>query len=219
MDNKKRFGTREIAGAAMFASLAFAVAYLCQFIPRVQGFLTPDVKDAVIAIASFIFGPAVAPAISLVVAFLEFITFSTTGPWGFLMNFVSSSVFSLTASLIYRYKRSFGSAVLGLAVSVGLTTAVMLLLNPIIVPLYSGVSREIVIKMLPGILLPFNFAKTLLNSALTMLLYKPLISALRLAKLVPAGKFKTEFNKSTLLSVIIGAATLVGAFLILIKIW
>ena len=219
MEKNKSLGTRQIAGAAMFSALAFAVAYMCQFIPKVQNFLTPDVKDAVIAIASFIYGPVVAPAISLVVAFLEFITFSTTGPYGLLMNFISSSVFSLTASIIYRYKKSFNSAIIGLSISACLTTAVMLILNPIIVPLYSGASREVVIRMIPGVLLPFNFAKTLLNSALTLLLYKPVISALRVAKLVPGGKFKTEFNKKTVLSLVIGALALLGAFLILLKIY
>lgn len=215
----RKINTKKIVGTAMFAALAFVVAYLCQFIPKVQNFLTPDAKDAVIVIASFIYGPIVAPIISFIVAFLEFITFSTTGPFGLLMNFASSTVFSLTASLIYRYKKSFNSAILGLILSVVATTAVMLILNPFIVPLYSGASREIVVAMIPTVLLPFNFAKTLLNAALALMLYKPLISALRSARLVEVAKYKTEFNRTTLLSLILGGVALVLSFIVLLIIW
>ena len=203
----------------MFSALAFVVAYACQLIPKVADFLTPDVKDAIIAIAAFIYGPVVAPVISLTVAFLEFVTFSTTGPWGLLMNFTSSAVFSTVASLIYIRKKSFNSAIAGFSLAVVLTTAVMLALNPFIVPMYSGVPREAVISILPTVLLPFNFAKTLLNAAVSLLLYKPIISAMRSAGLVKKGKYKTEFNKSTVLSLVIGGAGLIISFVILIIIW
>ena len=216
---ERKINTKKIVGTAMFAALAFVVAYVCQFIPKVQNFLTPDVKDAVIVIASFIYGPIVAPIISFIVAFLEFITFSTTGPFGLLMNFISSTVFSLSASLVYKYKKSFNSAILGLVISVAATTAVMLILNPIIVPLYSGATREIVIKMIPTVLLPFNFAKTLLNAALALMLYKPLIGALRSAHLVEVAKYKTEFNRTTILSLILGGVALVLSFIVLLIIW
>ena len=63
--------TKKIVGTAMFAALAFVVAYACQFIPKVQNFLTPDVKDEVIVIASFIYGPIVAPIISAAPTFAQ----------------------------------------------------------------------------------------------------------------------------------------------------
>ena len=95
----------------------------------------------------------------------------------------------------------------------------MLLLNPIIVPLYSGAPREVVIDMLPTVLLPFNFAKTLMNSAIAMLLYKPIINAMRASRLIPHSEFKTEFNKTSVLTLIIGGVSLLCAVIILIIIW
>ena len=50
-----------------------------------------------------LFGPVSGVVISFLVAFIEMISISGTGPWGFLMNFVSSAVFAGGASLIYRY--------------------------------------------------------------------------------------------------------------------
>ena len=217
--NTSKVNTKKIAGVAMFSALAFVVVAVCQFIPKVV-FLTPDVKDAVIVIASFIYGPLVAPVISLIVAFLEFITFSGTGFWGMLMNFVSSSVFSLSASLLYKYRKSLNFAIIGLAASVALTTAVMIPLDILIVPLFAPkVNVEDVIAWIPTLLLPFNFAKTLLNSAVALLLYKPTINAMRSAKLIPGAKFKTEFNKSTVISLAVGALGLVASFVILLILW
>ena len=82
----------------MFASLAFVVSLVFRF-PVL--FLTFDAKDAIITIASFIYGPVVAPVMSLVVALVEMVTYSETGMYGFIMNFASSTAFSLTADMIF----------------------------------------------------------------------------------------------------------------------
>ena len=213
--------TKKIVGIALFSALAYVVAFTCKLIPPVAGFLSLDAKDAVIAIASFILGPICAPVIALIVATLELLTFSTTGLYGFVMNFASSAVFSLTVSLIYKYRKSFTAALLGFLSSVVATTGVMLLLNIFVTPIYLrsiGVPNPDVISMLPGILLPFNFAKALLNSAIALLLYKPLITAMRRAHLIEGGVHKTEFNKTTLLTVCIGVAALTVGVVIVVLI-
>ena len=208
-----------MCGVGIFAALAFITTFVCKLIPNVAGFLSIDAKDAVIAIASFVYGPVVAPIISIIVAFIEFITISETGIWGLIMNFASSATFSLVASLIYKYRKSFNGAIIGFAVATVATTGIMLLLNPIIVPLYTGAPRQAVIDMLPTILLPFNFAKTLMNSSVAILLYKPVISAMRSARLVPKSEHKVEFNKTLLFTLIIGGVSLFAALAILIVIW
>ncbi len=217
--NKRTEIIKKICGIGVFAALAYITTFICKLIPNVAGFLSIDAKDAVIAIASFVYGPIAAPVIALIVAFIEFITISTTGVWGLIMNFVSSATFSLTVSLIYKYRKTFNGAIIGFAVTTVATTAVMVALNPLIVPLYSGAPREVVIDMIPTVLLPFNFAKTLMNSALAMLLYKPIISAMRSARLVKRAEHKTEFNRSSVLTLIVGGVSLLLALVILIIIW
>ena len=224
MKKTKNSMIRTVTGVGIFSALAFITTLVCKLIPSVGGFLSLDAKDSVIAIASFIYGPIVAPIISLVSAFIEFVTISDTGWYGFVMNFASSATFSLVASLTYKYKKSFNGAIIGFASAVVVTTGVMLLLNIFVTPVYFvsiGVpmTRDTVIEMLPRLLLPFNFAKSLINSALALLLYKPIINAMRSAHLVPKSEHKTEFNRSSILTLIIGGVSLFSALLVLLIIW
>ena len=85
--NSKRIKTLVVL--AMFAALAFVVEIV--FHIKVAGFLTFDAKDAVITIGSLFYGPISGIIVSLVIAFIEMITISTTGFWGFIMNFVSTA--------------------------------------------------------------------------------------------------------------------------------
>jgi len=221
MDNSNKKNSlliKKISGIGVFAALAYITTLVCQIIPKVD-FLSLELKDAVISIASFVYGPLVAPLISLVVSFVEFFTISTTGFWGFIMNFVSSTVFSLTASLIYKFMKSYTGAIIGLGTSVIITTTVMLGLNPLIVPLYSGAPTEVVVAMIPTLLLPFNFAKALMNGAVSLLLYKPIITAMRTARLVLPSEYKTTFNKSSIITIIVGGVALLCAFGVLLWLW
>ena len=214
--NKK---LRVATGIGVFSALAFITTLICKLIPSVGGFLSLDAKDAVIAIASFIYGPIAAPIISVIVAFVEFITISETGWYGLVMNIASSATFSLVASLIYKHMRSFNGAIIGFAAAIASTTSVMLLLNIFITPLYFGFPRTVIYDMLPSLILPFNFAKTLLNSAIALLLYKPVINALRAAGLVAKSNYKTAFNRSSILTLIIGGVSLLAALILLLVIW
>lgn len=223
MENKntRKFNTEKMAGIAIFSALAFVVSLVVRF--PVQ-FLTFDAKDAVITIAAFVYGPLSAVIISFLAALIEMVTISTTGWYGFLMNFASSAVFSLTASLIYTKKRNLNGALISLYSAIGTTVGVMILLNIFITPLYFGmpVASPMVMEMLPTLLLPFNFSKALMNSAFVMLLYKPLVTALKRLNIVKSQGEKAPsmtFNKTTKTILILGALGLIVSiviFLILI---
>ena len=207
---QKALDIKRLVGMAMFAALAYGVTFVFR-IP-VQ-FLTFDAKDAVLTIAAFIYGPIAALVMAIIPALIEFITISGTGFWGFLMNFASSACFSFTASVIYKYKRSFNGAIVGLYTSVLATTAVMMVLNILVTPIYMGVPRAVVIELLPTLLLPFNFAKALMNAAITMLIYKPVSVAMKRAKLIQ-GKMDAKFNKQSVVMLIIGGVTLAASITI-----
>ena len=217
--NQNNTAIKKICGIGVFSALAYITTFICQLIPNVAGFLSLDAKDAVIAIASFVYGPIAAPVIALIVSFIEFITISSTGIWGFVMNFAASTAFSLTASLIYKFSKTFNGALCGFATAIVFTTAVMLALDLLIVPLYSGAPRDAIVSMMPTVLLPFNFAKTLMNASIALLLYKPSINALRKSRLIPPSEHKTTFNRTTVLTLVIGGIALVTAFVILLFIW
>lgn len=216
---KKRntyFNTKRITGAAIFAALAFVVTMLTRWI-KIAGFLSLDFKDAIITIASFVYGPLTSVAITVVVAGIEFF-FSETGWYGLLMNIASSTTFALVASFIYSRKRNINSALIGLFSAVFATVAVMLALNVLITPLYFGMPRQAVVDMLPTVILPFNVAKTLMNSAIIMLLYKPIVMALRRAKLIKGEVGRLTFNRTSLIITITSLLcliTAIGIFIII----
>lgn len=170
---------------AVIAALAYvAMVFLRIPVMTVPPFLKFDPKDVVIVIGGFLFGPLHAAAIIVVVAFVEMITVSETGWIGMVMNVISSAAFVCPAVLVYRWKRSLPGAVVGLVLGCVSMTAVMLLWNYILTPLYlPNVSREAVAKMLIPVFLPFNLGKSALNAAITMIIYKPVVGALRAAKL------------------------------------
>jgi len=187
--------TKKLSVIAMLPALAYLVMLVIH-IP--VSFLTLDPKSTVIVIAGFMMGPLTALIISVIVAFLEMVTVSTTGPIGFLMNALATASFACTAALIYYKRRTLKNAILGLAAGTIVMTALMLLWNWLILPFYmEGVTRADVVPMIMPLLLPFNLLKGALNMALALLLYKPISLALHKAKLLPESggeASKRKFN-------------------------
>lgn len=193
---------------AMFAALAFVLSLLTSGV-RIA-FLTIDIKDAILAIGAFIYGPLAALPICIVTAFLSsVITGFETGFWGLAMDFLSSLVFSMTAALVYKYKRTMIGAVIGLFVAVVAYTAIMIPLNLLITPIYTGQPVEAVVGLLRPLLVPFNFAKSVLNAAVVMVLYKPIVTALRATKFIQGDAKSTKIGKTTAIILIIAIVTLV----------
>ena len=216
MNNKIKLDTKKITGMAIFSALAIVVTLSTRWI-QIAGFLSLDFKDAIITIASFVYGPLSSVLITLVVSCIEFF-FSETGWYGLIMNIASSTAFSLTASFIYSKKRNINMALTGLYSAIAITVCVMLTLNVFITPLYFGLPRQVVIDMLPTVILPFNLAKTLMNSAIIMLLYKPLVMALRRAKLVKGEVGRLHFNRTSLVITVISSISIAVATVIFIVI-
>lgn len=209
---KRKIDTKRIVGMAMFSALAYATTFI--FHIKVQ-FLTFDAKDAILTIASFIYGPLSALIMSLIPALIEFITISDTGFWGLIMNFASSAIFTVTASFIYKYKRSLNGAIIGLYSAVILTAGLMIPLNILITPIYMKVPTDTVIKFIPTLLFPFNLAKALMNAAIVMFLYKPVSVALKRARLIE-GSIDERFNKQSVIMLTVGALTLAVAIILFV---
>lgn len=169
--------TKKITTLGMFCALAYIMMVVVK-IP-VVAFLKYEPKDVIITLSGLIYGPLYSLAVSLVVSFVEMITVSDTGIIGFFMNVVSTAAFACTASVIYRKKRSVGGAVAGLAVGVVFMTAVMLLWNFVMTPVFMNTARADVAAMLVPVFLPFNLLKGTVNACLTYMLYTPCVNALR----------------------------------------
>lgn len=182
---RKTVSVKKLTMLAMLCAIAYALVFLVR-IPVVL-FLKYEPKDVVIVIGGFLFGPAAAAIVSVLVSLLEMVTISSTGIWGALMNILSTCAFACTAALVYRKKHTQVGAVAGLLIGSVLMCALMLLWNYLIAPFYMGQPREAVAALLLPAFLPFNLLKAGLNTGITLLLYKPVVTALRRVGLLSAS--------------------------------
>ena len=180
-----KYSVKKLVLMATLAAVAFLIVAVVR-IPVVL-FLKYEPKDVIITIGGFLLGPVAAFIVSLVVSLIEMISISDTGPIGALMNLLSTCSFACTAAFIYKKQHSLKGAVAGLIAGSVAMVCIMLLWNWLITPLYMGVERSAVEGMLLPAFLPFNLLKAGLNTALTLCLYKPLVTALRKTGLVEAG--------------------------------
>lgn len=169
--------TRKITTIGMLC----AVTYVMMAVGRIPVvlFLKYDPSDVIVTLGGLIWGPMTSCIVSVVVASVEMVTVSSTGILGCIMNIVQTVSFACTASAIYRKKRTMSGAVIGLSAGCITSVLLMMLWNYLITPLYMGYSREAVVELLLPAFLPFNLFKSVLNAAITFLLYKPVITALR----------------------------------------
>lgn len=213
--SRSTFDVKTLVTLGMLMALAYAVMAACKLIPSVGGFLDFDLKDTVMAIGGFLFGPGAALCMAVLVPFIEFITISGTGWYGLIMNILATALFVLPAVCIYRRRHRTANAVLGLAVGVVCLTVGMIAWNAIITPLYFKMPLEAVMDMMPMII-AFNLVKGTLNAAAIMILYPPVSTALRKvglaapSKTLAAGE-KPRFNYAPL---VVSVFVLVTAILL-----
>ena len=193
-----------------------AIAFLCVMLFKFEVlFLTFDLKDAVLAVIAFLYGPLYGVISAISVAFLEFISFSDTGIYGLIMNALSSVTFSFICGIIYKYRRTLLGAVLGTVTAVFAMTAVMLVANIFITPYYMHVESKEVIALIPTLFLPFNLIKGVVNAASTMIIYKPITTALKKVGLSAKDSHYTDVKKFVVLSVISAVIAIVAILMIL----
>lgn len=107
-------------------------------------------------------------------------------------------------------------AVLGLVTGSLLMTGAMLLWNYLITPFYMNVSREAIAALLLPAFLPFNLVKTGLNTALILLLYKPVVLGLRKANLIPQNPSGDKPRSKVSIGILIAAGLLLATCVLVV---
>ena len=209
----KKIDIKKLTVSAMLIALAFLSIFLLKF--KVS-FLSFDFKDALLSVLTLLYGPVWGIISVCVVAVLEFLTVSDTGVYGLIMNIISSGVFALAVGFVYKYKRSFLGAIIASICAVVSVTVIMMLANMLITPYYMGVSTDAVVKLIPTLLLPFNFVKSLMNASVMLIIYKPLTTLLRKIGLMKSKESNYKFGlKAIILTVVaIGVLTISSIFII-----
>ncbi len=207
---------KKLTTLSMLCAIAYVAVFLSRMLPPLVLFLQYDPKDVIITLGGFIFGSLSSAIISVVVSLVEAVTVSDTGPIGLLMNVISTCSFACTAAVIYKKKRTLSGAVIGLVAGTLFTTAAMLLWNYAITPFYMNMPREEIKALLIPAFLPFNLIKGGLNTAFTLLLYKPVVSALRKAKLIAPAKNQGENKALPSVAIIVVSLLLIASLIAVI---
>ncbi len=212
--------TNKLTLMAMLCALAF-VAVATIRIPLIPAlpFLEYEPKDIIILTGGFIFGPMSAVLISVIVSFIEMFTISSTGIIGLIMNILSTLAFVCPAAFLYKKYHSTGGALIGMLSGTVLLTLIMVLWNYLITPIYMGYPRDAVVQLLLPAIVPFNLLKGGINTGLTLLIYKPLVTTLRKSGLLtfdsPSPRTSRKFSPGMTLTAAIILITCIMFVLVL----
>ena len=192
--------TKKIIQIAMLSAVALVIYYLDFPVPLMPPFIKLDLSNVVCLFAGFTTGPIG----GLLVCFIKNVIHTaikglgTTMGIGDIFDFVTSAALTLTASLIYNKDHTKKGAVIGCVIGTIVFAGISLPLNYFIVyPIYAKAfgGMEAIMsayqKILPSVgnifsalcifNLPFTLIKGILCAAVTIIIYKPLITALRKA--------------------------------------
>ena len=159
-ENTNRWSTKQLVTMALMCALGALFMYVQLPILPSAPFLTYDPSLVPAMVCGFAYGPGAGTAVAAMAIVIHALT---TGDWvGALMNLVATLGFILPAAIIYQKMHTYKGAVIGLALGVIAATALSMVANLTIgVWFWYG----------PAVL-PFNLIKTVLNSVLTLAVYK-----------------------------------------------
>ena len=164
--------TKKVVIVGLLIALAYVSLYYIRIpiIPSAS-FLRLDVKDVFIAMVGLFFGPIYAFASAICISLLQMISVSEYGVIGLAMNILSVSSFVIPVAIIYKNKQNNFGLASGLFFSCITMIVTMLLWNYLISPLYMGVTREVIKRMLIPVFLPFNAIKSAVNALVVYILF------------------------------------------------
>ncbi|MGN0604854.1 MAG: ECF transporter S component [Oscillospiraceae bacterium] len=195
--------TKKLIQIAMLSAVALVIYYLDFPVPLMPPFIKLDLSNVVCLFAGFTTGPVGGVLVCLIknVIHVAIKGFGTTMGIGDIFDFVTSAALTLTASLIYKKNHTKKGAVIGCVIGTLVFAGISLPLNYFIVyPIYAKAfgGMEAIMSAYQAILpsvgnifsalcifnLPFTIVKGILCAAVTIVIYKPLITALRKAHII-----------------------------------
>lgn len=189
----KKNSVKYIAKVGILSAVAFVVMLIEIPLWFAPGFYKLDFSEVVAMLGGFSLGPAAAVAIELIKNILHIVIRGTsTACVGEMANFVTSCLLILPSAFLYRHRKNFRSALLGMGLGTLLLAVGGALINYyIMIPFYVnafGVSIDAIVSMGTAVnahvsdlrtlilwaVVPFNLCKGILTATGCLLLYKRL---------------------------------------------
>lgn len=166
---------KKITSVGLLVALSLVAGYFIHFpiLPQAP-FLLYDPGNVFLLIGSFKLGPKIGVLMCFITAILFALITGQGGPYGALMNFLATGTLIFISSQIYLLNHTKEGAILGMILGTLAMTLIMIPANLIVTPLYLGVEREAVVKILIPFIIPFNLLKGIISGFLTFILYKRL---------------------------------------------
>lgn len=168
--NTNRWSTKQLVTMALMC--AVSALFMFVQIPLIPAapFLTYDPSLVPAMVSGFAYGPGSGIAVGVLAVIIHALT---TGDWvGALMNIVACVCFILPAALVYQRKRTYVGAIVGLVLGVVAATLASIVSNLTIGVWFWYGSADVIMPLMIPAVIPFNLAKTVLNSVLTLVVYK-----------------------------------------------
>ncbi|MBQ8662516.1 MAG: ECF transporter S component [Eubacterium sp.] len=198
LQGRKKTNVYRMAVIAILSAIAYILMFFEFSIPIMPGFIKMDLSDLPALLGAFAVGPWAGVLIALIKNLLH-LTITTTGGVGEMSNFILNALFVLPAGLIYRYKKTKKSAVVGAVVGAVVMAVAGVFTNYLIVyPIYYRIMipEEVILAayqaILPGMEtifqslvvfnLPFNFVKCMISVVIVCLIYNRLIPIFRMSR-------------------------------------
>lgn len=172
-----RSKTLYITMLGVLAALSIAMMYMMQ-IPLIPAapYLLYDMADIPILIATLFMGPLAGIILTVIVSVVQGVTINASGSIiGVVMHIVATGAFVAVTGLVRKAwpKRSALPILLGVLAM----TAIMIPLNLLLTPIYTGMPVEKVAEMIVPILIPFNFLKAGINGFVAFVVFQILYHA------------------------------------------
>ncbi len=168
--NTNVWSTKQLVTMALMCAIGVILSFVeFPLLPGVT-WLKFDASNMPAMVSGFAFGPAAGVAVGIVTAIIHGLLMADFT--GALMNVLTVTCFVLPAALVYKKKRTYPAAIVGLVLSVIAATIGAIVGNLIVTPMWLGVPLEAVVAMIIPILIPFNLLKGCLNAVITLIVYK-----------------------------------------------
>ena len=166
--------TKFIVVVGIFSAIAFILQIIGSAIGiKVSGFLEIEISDIPALIISMAYGPLAGVCTELIKNILHcFVT--TTGFVGEFANFAVNAMFCFASGIIYKYHKTFKTAIISLVIGVVAMCVTGIFTNLfVMLPLYmKGADFATRTDLVLKVILPFNVLRGLIITTLTTILYK-----------------------------------------------
>ena len=161
--NTNKWDTKQLVTMALMCAIATLFMFVQIPLLPAAPFLTYDPSF----VPAMVVGFAAVGALAIVIHAL------ITGDWvGALMNLVAALLFILPAAILYKKMHTYKGAIIGLILGVVLATLGSIVANLTIGVWFWYGSADVILPLMIPAVIPFNLLKTILNSVLTLVVYK-----------------------------------------------